>query len=245
MVSMHRPASPEPIDPPPRMYRIATPGPVEEDEDEPLDIPQVAARYTSPPPPDLFTADEEEPFDVSEVLVRTGQASRLRRRGAIRIEAGRTPLTRRDNTSTVSLATTVPDDDLRYFQRDEGPTLESVTRWRGVTAQDFTDGRPLYCGGMAPRRPPSPRDTTSPLPIPSKSTRRTRTTPINSTGCGALVHDTASASERLSLWLANTPARPVVAPLEAQYVQRGPYGTLHPGTARCGCVNQGVGCTAW
>ncbi|KIO24448.1 hypothetical protein M407DRAFT_26153 [Tulasnella calospora MUT 4182] len=274
MVSLNRPASPEPIDPPhlrPSSSRLVsgiviqrpTPSsspspslglePLPERRPPLSPIPYVAR---SPSPNLLPESDApDSPSMDSEFLVRTAQASRLRRRGAIRIENRQrgdvgTPALPPPRRRQVELDEDYEDDeDERRLHR---PTLPFMLT-RSVVPADFSGERyRLYCGGVPKRS----RTTAStrwmkeepvwPSPFPSldrKPSRKNSRLGPASTGCGELVCLSACASERIGVWLSDTPKQPMnVTRMDEDYVDHGPGNVIKTGKSNCGCDHEGIGC---
>lgn len=277
MVSLNRPASPEPIDPPhlwPSSSRsvsgivIQRPTPSSSPSPslglEPLPerraplspIPYVAR---SPSPNLLPESDApDSPSLDSEFLVRTAQASRLRRRGAIRIENRQrgdvaTPALPPPRRRQVEIDEDYDDDeDERRLPR---PTLPFMLT-RSVVPADFNGERyRLYCGGVPKRsRQTAPTRWTReepawPSPFPSldrKTSRKSSRPGPASTGCGELVCLSACASERIGVWLSDAPKQPTnVARMDEDYVDRGPGNVIKTGKSNCGCDHEGIGCRNW
>ncbi len=168
---------------------------------------------TNPQPPqDDNDNDNSDDLD-SDVLVRTANASRLRRRGAIRIEP----------TSSSSTAAVSPPF---LVQHD-------------IQLADFENGAGrVYCAGLLGGQPVA-GPSTGPSPLSDGGERR------RSVGrCGTLVHERASASERLGVWLAHGHGKRNIGFLESDYVDT-MDGLFRIGSSKCGCLNEGLGCRAW
>lgn len=240
MVSLSRPSSPESDD----SYGDVT-------------VERLAAWASNPSGSRLGLPSREPlaPFSPtitdSEALldsvVRTAQASRLRRRGAIRIEGGiPRPVRVRD------LAETDQDSDLDDPDTRQ-PGAAFVVR-HNVRLEDASGDFALHCGGpisTTPAQSPPPGGPFHPSPLPTfrSSTNRKgknkSVAKIASNGCGALVQTRAAASEQLSVWYANSEPTDMVVPLDSTYVDQGPRNVISTGKARCGCVQEGIGCRGW
>lgn len=274
MVSLNRPPSPEPIDPPnlrPSSSRLvaglviqrptpsSSPSPSLGLEPLPSRRPPLSPiPFARSPSPNLLPESDapDSPSFDTEYLVRTAQASRLRRRGAIRIE-------NRQRGDTVAPAGPPPgrravlldeedDEEGEEERRSSRPTLPFMLT-RSVVPADFSGERSrLYCGGVPKRS----RTTSSsrwtedepvwPSPFPSTERepyrKKPRRVPL-STGCGELVCLGACASERIGVWLSDTPKLPKnVARMDEEYVDRGPGNVIKTGTSNCGCDHEGIGC---
>ncbi|EJD01740.1 uncharacterized protein FOMMEDRAFT_169792 [Fomitiporia mediterranea MF3/22] len=203
--------------------------------------------------------EDEEPLSMSD-LVRAGETSRLRRRGAISGHRAR------QSTSAVYVGSSV-DTSLNATQYQQPnrqfPQAPAVPppwvdgssasqSWVGdivdpTKADDDADGVPssgyaLYCGvetwEFGDEEPYEP----SPLPLPfdepsspALSPRRIR----KSTGCGALIHTSGTPKSKHGTWSATGRASASVVPLDKAYFERGGQSKLFS----CGCRWHGVGCS--
>jgi hypothetical protein len=222
-------------------------------------------------PPRIEEDTSPEPSDVDDEivlsdLVRTGEASRLRRRGAMRIDhAAREggvppPLQPSNNHPSGRGAQTnefIPNVNTfwRQDQADEEDTPGSYTgEWpeERDTSDDLdfpedlernTQTFVLYCGVREFRLPPSKNPhLVSPLPIyprrpPSHSALPT------SNGCGALVHTSAVPRRRCGVWMARFGSTDAVVEMESRYFDRSVVARMMK--SPCGCVREGIGCRLW
>ncbi|KAL1726392.1 hypothetical protein EV714DRAFT_219368 [Schizophyllum commune] len=193
--------------------------------------------------------DADDSIVLSD-LVRTGEHSRLRRRGAMRLDHG---------LHTHAMArTAAPADDI-----DEGTTGGTssepmhlqrypLRRYSSVGPADEYRYQ-LYCDGCQRQeggdeepewleRSPSPYEP-SPLPLypmPPRSASP-RSPPTNAaTSCGALIHGQAAPRQRLGVWTAKSEASDVVVPMDPEYFESSAIAkVIH---SPCGCVRECVGC---
>lgn len=206
--------------------------------------------------------EDEEPIVLSD-LVRTAEASRLRRRGAI-TAAHRA----RGQLSSTSYVPSDPWLGSPDYRRNRQPIpsqpviptqLDSgmpqvYPAWTEVIdpakVEEESDGGhgsgfELYCGfeetfdddDVSPYQP-------SPLPMHSSTTTRPPRSPLKfrqSTGCGALIHTNGSPRTKSGAWNAKGKASDVVVPMDKMYFERGGESK----TFACGCRWQGVGCSVW
>lgn len=243
---------------PPMRYLTASPLPMNIDDREPSDLdrspPQNRyhfghAYYSHSPPrdhgpeyPDMDSTESEE-----FVLVRTGNASRLRRRGAIRIEP--------DGHGGVGLGSSYSHGiaarrRMSYGVLDESE--EGEPRDGGVPTFD------LYCGGPVAQDPSAiqhhpyshpPSTYVSPLPQPlsdfsrSRSAQHSVPAPSRTNGCGAILHVSAVQSpSRPGNWAAPiNGATGEISTLDKIYYE----GDEWLGRMPCGCVTEAVGCLSW
>ncbi|KZV86468.1 hypothetical protein EXIGLDRAFT_752805 [Exidia glandulosa HHB12029] len=179
--------------------------------------------------PTVRDSDHSEPEDESLVLddlVRIGEASRLRRRGALRLDL---------STASTSTSTAGPDEQLAGL----------VAAVNQATTDDAFTYR-VYCGtriwssGVASTSTsaPAPCPLPEPLPMDDYTCLPTQDDDERWTGCRALVHESAAPSTRDGTWLARGPPQPGVVRLDAAYFERGGRRVRRP----CGCTGDGVGC---
>lgn len=205
-----------------------------------------AARTTH----DFIDADDSI---VLSDLVRTGEHSRLRRRGAMRLDHGL--------HTHAMVRTAAPADDI-----DEGTTGGTssepmhlqrypLRRYSSVGPADEYRYQ-LYCNGCQRQdgadeepewleRSPSPYEP-SPLPLyptPPRSASQ-RSPPTNAApSCGALIHGQAAPRQRLGVWTAKSEASDVVVPMDPEYFESSAIAkVIH---SPCGCVRECVGCALW
>jgi hypothetical protein len=207
--------------------------------------------------------DADDSIVLSD-LVRTGEASRLRRRGAMRL----------DHTSIFN--PTAANQGLGQRQRSPGswdpPWSQRENDYdTSVPAEPATDGRRiepesekekevfehmLFCGGEEEDedwndRQPLPAWEPSPLPLfpapPSSPRSRSRYSLRKSrkknNGCGALIHMHASPRRRQGVWMAKSEAMDSVITLDSSYFDR--KAVVKMLRSACGCIREGVGCAVW
>ena len=223
-------------------------------------------RGDSPPLQPLYP-DPIEPTDADDSivlsdLVRTGEASRLRRRGAMRLDHNLLSAQRNEGgrvtPPTVVVARTPswiepPSDDDESTQAWEQGYDPSSPRPQGrsVVPGPEAYGYTLYCGGQetlssfaqqvsAYVRSPLP----SYPPTTSVSSLRRRDDPSRKTnGCGAVIHLRASRRDGSSVWVGKDEATSAVVPMDASYFER--RTVVRMIRSACGCVREGVGCAIW
>lgn len=191
-------------------------------------------------------------------LVRSGEASRLRRRGAMRLdhnlvnaqraEAGPVtpPVVRVERTPSWIES---PSDDEESSQNWEqsydaplSPQTDSIAAV-GPDPYSYT----LFCGGDD-EQPCLNRPSTcvlSPLPSyppppPSSGYQPPR---WQTNGCGAVVHMRASRRGNSGVWIARNEASSAVVPLDTSYFERA--AVIRIVRSACGCLREGVGCAIW
>lgn len=193
-------------------------------------------------------------------LVRTGEASRLRRRGAMRLDHNSGQSVQSRNIVVVDRPNWESDHeyDLDFAEGHLGSSGRSssmrYTRRRQRsrryepydTAEEQADEAmyTLVCGvesyGPCELEPFAP----SILPLyPPPQDAREEMTSKRSTGCGSVVHMRASPRPRVGLWSACGPASDVVVPLDADYFDGKEVGRRV--RASCGCLKEGIGCAVW
>ena len=213
------------------------------------------------------------PFDADDSIVlsdllRTGEASRLRRRGAMRIDHNATTNTAGVPTVTRNLVLVErpnwdsdvdfdisPQPDvhlgrtasLRYPRRRQ-------RMWRygpyntGAPEQEESDEEVVYtlvCGAETADctvddfEPFKPSVLPLyPPPPPAKAKDTTR-----SSGCGAVIHMRAAPRPRVGVWSAHGAASDAVVPLDASYFDTREAAKIV--RSKCGCISEGVGCSIW
>jgi hypothetical protein len=222
-------------------------------------------------------SDQPAPTDADDSivlsdLVRTGEASRLRRRGAMRLEHGLVGT----SGPTLHLPNSIrpppspPSIILRRRDSSEGPRSpeEGFTNGRGgysmygrprmnaeVRRSDSAGegyGYTLFCGGEEAE---SDADNWSSAPFEpsilplyptspsSTSILKSTRRPKRSNGCGALLHLQASPRRRLGVWIAETAATDAVVEVDTSYFDRAAVVKIVK--SACGCIREGVGCGAW
>jgi hypothetical protein len=191
----------------------------------------------------------EEAAADEQVLVRTAQASRLRRRGAIRLDGAFTgvPNPREYwNVSSVNL----PYDAYAHDRALRCSLTEES--WRGQTN--------LYCGGVDDTfsastslsvshwtRLASPNPLPQALPAPLTYSQRhpqrsSLRHPPRSNGCDALLHSRASTTS--DDWVALGDSSLVVGVLPEEYCSSSDKSVVY-GKRRCGCVVELLACKSW
>lgn len=226
-------------------------------------------RYRSNSPPlQPSYPDQIEPTDADDSivlsdLVRTGEASRLRRRGAMRLDHSILNTQRneggRATPPTVVVARTpswieAPSDDDESTQAwEQGYNLSSPRPLgRSIAPGSEIYGYTLYCGGEEPPSSPFVRQTSpyvrSPLPsyppTLSDSSPRRLDCPLQKTnGCGAVIHLRASRRDGSSVWVGKDEATSAVVQMDASYFERSTVVRMI--RSPCGCVREGVGCAIW
>ncbi|KAG8918403.1 hypothetical protein FRC02_002396 [Tulasnella sp. 418] len=220
-----RTAPGSPIRSPPSLYRIpeALPSRVALVDD-------VLERASSSP--------EEPP---TEFLVRTAQASRLRRRGAIRIEPG--AHLHGHGAGRWDYAAEIEQAAAGRSNQDGGMPIDGMSPITPiyVSAEDITTGTPLYCGGF--EAPVYSNEAYRPSPLPSYPSLCHQSHASSSNGCGAQIHPNGCASKRLRLWVAQGPSFQNVIALEASYFDSS-NSQFRVGIAKCGCTQEGLGCSS-
>ena len=222
-------------------------------------------RSDSPPVQPLYP-EQIEPTDADDSivlsdLVRTGEASRLRRRGAMRLDHNLLSAQRNEGgrvtPPTVVVARTPswiepPSDDDESTQAWEQGYDPSSPRPQGrtVVPGPETCGYTLYCGGeetsssFVQQAPVYVRLPLPSYPPTSDSGLRRRDDPLRKTnGCGAVVHLRASRRDGSSVWVGKDEATSAVVPMDASYFER--RTVVRMIRSACGCVREGVGCAIW
>lgn len=230
-------------------------------------MPQLYRR--EPPINDIETFSENlEPTDADDSivlsdLVRTGEASRLRRRGAMRLdhnlvnaqraEAGRvTPLMVRAERSPSWIEPPSDDEESsqNWEQSYEAPLSPQTEAIAAVGSDPYC--HTLFCGGdpekaylnrsstCARLLSPLPSYPPPPPPPPSRDYHAPR---WQTNGCGAVVHMRASRRGNSGVWIAKNEASSAVVPLDASYFERA--AVIRMVRSACGCLREGVGCAIW
>ncbi|KAH0840373.1 hypothetical protein J3R83DRAFT_1401 [Lanmaoa asiatica] len=224
-------------------------------------------RYRSDSPLRPLSPDSIEPTDADDSivlsdLVRTGEASRLRRRGAMRLDHNLLSVQRNEGgrvtPPTVIVARTPswiepPSDDDESMQAwEQGYDPSSRPQGRSVIPGPETYGYTLYCGGEETLSSFEHTHTSlyarSPLPsyppVPSDSALCRHDDLLRKTnGCGAVVHLRASRRDGSSVWIGKDEATSAVIPMDASYFER--HIVVKMIRSACGCVREGVGCAIW
>ena len=229
--------------------------------------------YRHPAPIEEESSPESSDVDdeiVLSDLVRTGEASRLRRRGAMRIDhaaresGGPPPLQPPGShpsgrtTQTTELA---PNVNAIWRQDQDGAADEEDSpgsytgEWpeaRDTQADDLDYPEDLeknaqtfvlYCGA----KEPYPTTSITPhliSPLPSYPWRPPPPPmPPTSNGCGAVTHMSAVPRKRCGVWMARFGGTDAVIEMDSQYFDRSVVARMMK--SPCGCVREGVGCRFW
>ena len=216
--------------------------------------------------------DADDSIIISD-LVRTGEASRLRRRGAMRIDHGAINSTNNHPYNSVRRASpTMPDRDRptwdSEYDPDSQPVLEGhfyrnpLARFSRIRPHSSRRHEPhdihlrdhqgeyvyaLVCGAKITN--PDLGDEVEPfkpsiLPLcPSLASSSNRTIVDRTTGCGNIVHMRAAPRPRVGMWTARTIASGSVIALDASYFDT--QEAVNFTRKACGCIQEGVGCAIW
>lgn len=223
----------------PLLYR---PDPPSSPQPEPLDSVQLT--------------DVDDSIVLSDLL-RTGEASRLRRRGAMRLDHNAIHSQRHESGRTTPPTIITPaspswmdprddddgDDDYTqaWEQADDSASLSAEVR---LTSGPDPFDHVLYCGGedptleltvgRGPYQPPSPLPSSPAIRAPRRRDARL------TNGCGAVVHLRAWRRVRTSVWVGKHEATSAVIPIDPCYFERPSIVKLI--RSPCGCVREPVGC---
>ncbi|KAG6886779.1 hypothetical protein C0992_002413 [Termitomyces sp. T32_za158] len=176
---------------------------------------------------------------VIDDLVRTAEASRLRRRGALRLDH------HHHYPHPPAIISFDDDEDDDYDDHDEEyiPGLHHIRRQPALEYKYS-----LFCGGDVPSPTDSTPFTPSILPLAPPSGPPLPPLPKQRTtnGCGALVHAAAAPRRRPSsaahTWYAppGAGASATLVPLDPAYIDDPAPLRLH--CAPCGCVREALAC---
>ena len=186
-------------------------------------------------------------------LVRTGEASRLRRRGAMRLDhntqrymGGRTTPPTIIVPASPSWIESPDEEDDNDFTQTWDDTISVSEEVRAVADSNPRD-HVLYCGkedpmpwwtvGSGPYESPSPLPCYPPIPTPR--TQNSRWT----NGCGAVIHLRAWRRQCTSVWAGKDEATSAVVPIDPSYLDR--PSIIKSARSTCGCVREAVGCAIW
>lgn len=209
---------------------------------------------------DSELSEHLEPTDVDDSivlsdLVRSGEASRLRRRGAMRLdhnlvnaqraEAGPVtpPVVRVERTpSWIESPSDDEESSQNWEQSYDAPLSPQTDPIAAVGPDPYS--YTLFCGGDD-EQPCLNRPSTcvlSPLPSyppppPSSGYQPPR---WQTNGCGAVVHMRASRRGNSGVWIARNEASSAVVPLDTSYFERA--AVVRMVRSACGCLREGVGC---
>ena len=229
-------------------------------------------------PPQIEETPSPEPLDADDEivlsdLVRTGEASRLRRRGAMRIDhaarepggpppiqppaspGNHPPARNMQNPETFPNVTTFWRQDQDGAADEEYSPGSFTGEWpdtRDTQTDDLdypddleqsSSGFVLYCGAEQPVRP-----CLEPLHLPSPLPVYPWRTPPpctfpTSNGCGAIIHVSAIPRKRCGVWMARSGSTDAVVEMDSQYFDRSVVVRMMK--SPCGCVREGVGCRFW
>ncbi|KAL4076458.1 hypothetical protein V8B97DRAFT_1921626 [Scleroderma yunnanense] len=207
-------------------------------------------------PDSVHLTDVDDSIVLSD-LVRTGEASRLRRRGAVRLDHNTVNAQRYTSGRTTPPAIIVPvspswiepldddddDDDFTQTWEQTDDTISLSAEVRAVADPDPSD-HVLYCGGEDPMLQwtvgSGPYEPPSPLPsYPQLSKSRNQKTRWTN-GCGAVIHLRAWQRQRTSVWVGKDEATSAVVPIDVSYLER--PSIVKSARSVCGCVREAVGC---
>lgn len=234
----------------PNIYRTRTP-------------PYLSEPDANDPGPSPIDADDSI---VLSDLVRTGEASRLRRRGAMRLDHGHTA----SQTGAASViapnagAVVVDSPSWESDPEDRDPILEPAlsrndrslrySRSQREISRHMKDEYTwtLFCGGHEEdtvleetlshdsRGPFVPSIMPLYPPTTQSSSSSLKRTSRRTNGCGALVHMRATPRQRLGVWTAKSEASDAVVAMDSSYFDRSAVAKIL--RSACGCVREGVGC---
>jgi hypothetical protein len=206
-------------------------------------------------------------------LLRTGEASRLRRRGAIRIDHG--AFTSHPYTTVRAASPTIPFADRPSWDSDYDPDTQTVlgghlyrnplSRFSRIRPRSSRRHGPhdtaayihlrdksdefvytLVCGAKIINFDLDEVEPFKPsiLPLYPPSTFSSKEKTMDrNTGCGTIVHMNAAPRPRVGMWTARSAASSSVITLEASYFDA--RDAVKFTRNACGCVKEGVGCAVW
>ncbi|KAF4613522.1 hypothetical protein D9613_007946 [Agrocybe pediades] len=196
--------------------------------------------------------DADESIVLSD-LVRSGEASRLRRRGAMRMSDRPDWGVQYDfDFATGFLSDRAPSGQPSTGLQSGRRSVRRPAYVSGATEQD--QGQDEYVYALTCGAPVSDCDWIDDAPIepfkPSilplfprdevNNRREERREPNRSTGCGSLIHRNAAPRPRVGIWSACTPAEACVVQLDAEYFDTKEAARFT--RSACGCVKEGIGC---
>jgi hypothetical protein len=213
----------------------------------------------------LVPTDADDSIVLSD-LVRTGEASRLRRRGAMRLDhgfGGQANPPRVFSPTVIVVGSPTWESDPEESQGGPGFSRERVPRYtrgqprarRAADECNLDATYTLFCGGdesgseddfdsqpcMAYE--PSVLPLYSPSSSASSSKIRYPRKPKRSNGCGAILHMSAAPRQRQGNWSAKGNASSAVVSLDECYFDKETASKIT--RSRCGCIREGVGCAVW
>ncbi|KAF9477846.1 hypothetical protein BDN70DRAFT_933892 [Pholiota conissans] len=199
-------------------------------------------------------------------LVRSGEASRLRRRGAMRIDhsalnngSGAPPTAR--NLVLVERPSWDSDFDFDFSAQTDphlgrpGSLRHTRRRQRSRRYGPYTTGTvgeqedgeekiyAIVCGATTMECESDDFEPFKPsvLPLyPTPQAPKSKESSKRSTGCGAVVHLRAVPRPRVGVWSACGAASDTVVALDASYFDTREAAKMV--RSKCGCINEGVGC---
>ena len=202
---------------------------------------------------------DADDYIVLSDLVRTGEASRLRRRGALRLDhshASQTLQQRSFSPSVVVVGSPSWDSESEDPQAGQGISRVTSSRLsrprRSRRLGEEETRHSLFCGGVLSDEDedmPRVSFTPSPLPAypasPSMALRPARSyqKKKRTNGCGALLHMNATPRLRQGTWSAKGEASGAVIDMEPSYFDKESVAKIVRNA--CGCVREGVGCAVW
>lgn len=207
----------------------------------------------------LVPTDVDDSIVLSD-LVRSGEASRLRRRGAMRLdhnvvnaqraEAGRVtppwPGVRVERSpSWIESPSDDEESNQNWEQSYDAPLSPQTDSVAAVGPDPYC--HILFCGGDD-EQPCLNRPSTyvlSPLPSypPPPPPSGYQSSRWQTNGCGAVVHMRASRRGNTGVWIARNDATSAVVPLDTSYFERA--AVIRMVRSACGCLREGVGCAIW
>ncbi|KAG6863883.1 hypothetical protein C0991_002360, partial [Blastosporella zonata] len=225
-------------------------------------MPRIYVHAPPQPQPTMTDADDSIVLDD---LVRTGEASRLRRRGAMRLDHTHTHTVHGQPSSFTMPSwagdTGDSDDDeheeVSQYTAHPGPVPpRTLTRTRAYRRHDEEQPEPpsytIFCGGDEPISEYEPEVDSAPytpsiLPLPAPPRRKTPTKKRRTNGCGAVLHLSAVPRRRPTppgfTWFAppGTGAdNHTLLPLDPSYFDESTR--LRIQRSPCGCVREGIAC---
>lgn len=194
--------------------------------------------------------DTDDSIVLSD-LVRTGEASRLRRRGAMRLDHGHSSHSYQQQSPTVIF---VGSPSLNPETEEiQGPSTFTHERRNTRARPRQTVSEPeldysymIFCGSedaIHEEESGSSSFVPSILPLyPSPSSRPPSSLPRRkrTNGCGTAIHLSAAPRRRHGIWFAKDDPTSAVIPMEEKYFDEEIASKLV--TSPCGCVREGIGC---
>ncbi|KAI6042289.1 hypothetical protein EDC04DRAFT_2971962 [Pisolithus marmoratus] len=198
-----------------------------------LNRPETVSSPQPEPLGSVQLTDVDDSIVLSDLL-RTGEASRLRRRGAMRLDHNAIHSQRHESGRTTPPTIT-------WEPADDAVSLSEEVRF--ISDPDPCD-YVLYCGGEDPMLELTvgngPYGPPSPLPSYPVARAPRRRDARRTNGCGAVVHLRAWRRERTSVWVGKHEATSAVIPIDPSYFER--HSIVRVIRSPCGCVREPVGC---